>query len=146
MYVNQTVMLYALNLYSEVCQLFLNKTGKKWKTNKSKNISLWRRTVKVLLWVRVTAEDQRAGRSYRGDRPSTGPQKRLETSRKKKKKAERPRKDHRFYTYWKKCFPYSKNMLTIENLENTFSLHILKLLCIYHEHFSILLNFLWHWF
>ena len=86
MYVNQTVMLYALNLYSEVCQLFLNKTGKKWKTNKSKNISLWRRTVKVLLWVRVTAEDQRAGRSYRGDRPSTGPQKRLETSRKKKKK------------------------------------------------------------
>ena len=27
-YRNQTVMLYALNLYREVCQLFLNKTGK----------------------------------------------------------------------------------------------------------------------
>ena len=29
MYVNQTVTLYNLNLYSDVCQLFLNKTGKK---------------------------------------------------------------------------------------------------------------------
>ena len=27
--VNQTIMLCALNLYSDVCQLFLNKTGKK---------------------------------------------------------------------------------------------------------------------
>ena len=26
-YVNQTIMLYALNSYSDVCQLFLNKTG-----------------------------------------------------------------------------------------------------------------------
>ena len=26
-YVNQTIMLYTLNLYSDVCQLFLNKTG-----------------------------------------------------------------------------------------------------------------------
>ena len=26
-YVNQTIMLYALNLYSDVCQLFLNKIG-----------------------------------------------------------------------------------------------------------------------
>lgn len=28
-YVTQTVMPYTLNLYSDVCQLFLNKTGKK---------------------------------------------------------------------------------------------------------------------
>ena len=28
-YVNQTIMLYALNLYSKVYQLFLNKTGEK---------------------------------------------------------------------------------------------------------------------
>ena len=28
-YVNQAIMLYALILYSDVCQLFLNKTGKK---------------------------------------------------------------------------------------------------------------------
>ena len=27
-HVNQTIMLYDLNLYSKVCQLFLNKTGK----------------------------------------------------------------------------------------------------------------------
>ena len=27
-YVNQTITLYALNLQSDVCQLFLNKTGK----------------------------------------------------------------------------------------------------------------------
>ena len=27
-YVNQTVMLYILNLYSDICQLFLNKIGK----------------------------------------------------------------------------------------------------------------------
>ena len=27
-YVNQTIMLYTLNLYSDACQLFLNKTGK----------------------------------------------------------------------------------------------------------------------
>ena len=27
-YVNQTIMFYALNLYSDTCQLFLNKTGK----------------------------------------------------------------------------------------------------------------------
>lgn len=26
-FVNQAIMLYALNLYSDVCQLFLNKTG-----------------------------------------------------------------------------------------------------------------------
>ena len=26
-YVNQTTMLYTFNLYSNVCQLFLNKTG-----------------------------------------------------------------------------------------------------------------------
>ena len=29
MYVSQMSMLYTLNLYSDVCQLFLNKTGKK---------------------------------------------------------------------------------------------------------------------
>ena len=29
MYVNQAIMLYALNLYIDVCQLFLNKAGKK---------------------------------------------------------------------------------------------------------------------
>ena len=28
-YVNQTIMLYALNLYIDVCQLFFNKTGGK---------------------------------------------------------------------------------------------------------------------
>ena len=28
-YVNQTIMLYDLDLYSEICQLFLSKTGKK---------------------------------------------------------------------------------------------------------------------
>ena len=28
-YIIQTVMLYALNLYSDVCQLFLNKNGGK---------------------------------------------------------------------------------------------------------------------
>lgn len=30
-HVNHTVMLYALNLYSGICQLFLNKTGKTFK-------------------------------------------------------------------------------------------------------------------
>ena len=29
MYVNQIIMLYTLNLYSAVCQLYLNKTEKK---------------------------------------------------------------------------------------------------------------------
>ena len=29
MYVNQIITLYALNLYSNICQLFLNKTGEK---------------------------------------------------------------------------------------------------------------------
>ena len=29
MYISQITMLYALNLYSAVCQLYLNKTGKK---------------------------------------------------------------------------------------------------------------------
>ena len=28
-YVNQTIMLCTLNVYSDVCQLFLSKTGKK---------------------------------------------------------------------------------------------------------------------
>ena len=28
-YVNQVITSYALNLYSDICQLFLNKTGKK---------------------------------------------------------------------------------------------------------------------
>ena len=27
-YVSQTIMLYTLNLYSDVCQLYVNKTGK----------------------------------------------------------------------------------------------------------------------
>ena len=27
-YVNQIIMLYTLNLYSDICQLFLNKTEK----------------------------------------------------------------------------------------------------------------------
>ena len=27
-HVNHSVMLYALNLYNDICQLFLNKTGK----------------------------------------------------------------------------------------------------------------------
>ena len=29
MYVSQVIMLYTLNLYSAVCQLYLNKTGRK---------------------------------------------------------------------------------------------------------------------
>ena len=29
MYINETIMIHALNLYSGACQLFLNKTGKK---------------------------------------------------------------------------------------------------------------------
>ena len=33
MYVNQITMLYTLNLYSAVCQLYLNKTGQKNKNN-----------------------------------------------------------------------------------------------------------------
>ena len=33
MYVNQAIMLYTLNLYSAVCQLYLNKTGRKMSTN-----------------------------------------------------------------------------------------------------------------
>ena len=44
-YVNQIIMLYALNLYSDVCQLFLNKTGKNNKMNfkniKIYNINYW---------------------------------------------------------------------------------------------------------
>lgn len=28
-YVSHTIMVYILNLYTDVCQLFLNKTGKK---------------------------------------------------------------------------------------------------------------------
>ena len=28
-YANRTIMLYTLNIYSDVCQLFLNKTGEK---------------------------------------------------------------------------------------------------------------------
>ena len=33
MYVNQTIMLYTLTLYSAICQLYLNKTGRKMSTN-----------------------------------------------------------------------------------------------------------------
>ena len=32
MYVSQVIMLYTLNLHSAVCQLYLNKTGRKKKT------------------------------------------------------------------------------------------------------------------
>ena len=35
-YVSQTIILYILNLYSEVCQLYLNKTGGKSKKLKNK--------------------------------------------------------------------------------------------------------------
>ena len=34
MYVSQIIMLYTLNLYSAVRQLYLNKTGRKTKTKK----------------------------------------------------------------------------------------------------------------
>ena len=34
MYVSQIIMLYALNLYSAVCQLYLNKTRRKNKNKK----------------------------------------------------------------------------------------------------------------
>lgn len=37
-YVNQTIMPYALNLHSDVCQLFLNKTGKEKQGNKEEEI------------------------------------------------------------------------------------------------------------
>ena len=40
-YVNQTIRLHALNLYSDVCQLFLNKTG-------GKGIFLMTNTIRVL--------------------------------------------------------------------------------------------------
>ena len=33
MYVSQIIMLYTLNLYSAVCQLYLNKTEKKYLWN-----------------------------------------------------------------------------------------------------------------
>ena len=36
MYVNQTIMLYALNVYSDICQLFLNKTGERNEQNEDK--------------------------------------------------------------------------------------------------------------
>ena len=39
MYVSQIIMLYTLNLYSAVCQLCLNKIGRKSKTKKSKTIN-----------------------------------------------------------------------------------------------------------
>ena len=29
MYVNKIIMLYTLNLYSAICQLYINKTGRK---------------------------------------------------------------------------------------------------------------------
>ena len=29
MYVNQSILIYTLNLYSDVCQFFLNRTGEK---------------------------------------------------------------------------------------------------------------------
>ena len=29
MYVSETIIVYSLNLHSDICQLFLNKTGKK---------------------------------------------------------------------------------------------------------------------
>ena len=35
-HVNHTVMLYALNLYNGICQLFLNKTGKTFKNTRWK--------------------------------------------------------------------------------------------------------------
>lgn len=37
MYVRHIIMLYTFNLYSDMCQLYLNKTTKKqWKTNNHK--------------------------------------------------------------------------------------------------------------
>ena len=36
-YVNQTIIFYVLNLYSDTCQLFLNKTGKSL-TNKMEDL------------------------------------------------------------------------------------------------------------
>ena len=37
MYVSQIIMLYTLNLYSAVCQLFPNKTGRKKKEEFNKD-------------------------------------------------------------------------------------------------------------
>ena len=37
-YIVQTVMLYALNLYNDVCQLFLNKNGGKQVKKKRKKV------------------------------------------------------------------------------------------------------------
>lgn len=35
LYINQIFMLYTLNLHSDVCLLFLNKTGKKYNSHKN---------------------------------------------------------------------------------------------------------------
>lgn len=40
LYVKHTVMLYALNLYVDVCQLFLNKTGKKPHGGKEREVAV----------------------------------------------------------------------------------------------------------
>ena len=37
MYVSQIIMLHTLNLYSAVCQLYLNKTGRKEKKKKTRH-------------------------------------------------------------------------------------------------------------
>ena len=39
MYANQIIILYMLNLYSAVCQLYLNKTGGKEAKEKENNVS-----------------------------------------------------------------------------------------------------------
>ena len=38
MYASQTIMLYTWNLYSAVCQLYFNKTGRKKTQNEKKNL------------------------------------------------------------------------------------------------------------
>ena len=39
-HVNETLMLYALNLYSDVCELFLNKTRKNRNKGKTRNFQI----------------------------------------------------------------------------------------------------------
>ena len=55
MYANQIIILYMLNLYSAVCQLYLNKTGGKEAKEKENNVSTkfitTQRKFMLLSWV-----------------------------------------------------------------------------------------------
>ena len=51
MYVTQIIMLYTLNLYSAVCQIYLNKTGRKIKETQITRISKW--VSKITRWKEI---------------------------------------------------------------------------------------------